>query len=508
MIPEREPWAGRLRAVLARPATGRLAEGALLLLSFAALAHAFGPLAGAVPVAILGALLLARGQSAQPAGRDDGGAADRAVIRLLQGALGPDAAGRSRTAAFALRIDNLDDLRAVLGRTGLDRLQSAVLDRLTGALRAGDAVAAQDEGAFSVALAPTGRIDLESAVQIAARLQSALAAPFAVDGATVHVSAAVGFCLATRAPRPDPAAVLAAAHLAAAEAQRSGPGQIRAFSAGTGALPAADIPDDEIAEALETGQIVAHFQPQISTDTGRVTGFEALARWNHPARGTLVPADFLGRIQAAGLSARLTEVMLFHALTALRAWDRAGFSVPSVAVNFSREDLRDPRLPERIRWELDRFDVPSGRLTVEVLENVAAQPEDDTVAQNLSAIGRMGCGIDLDDFGTGSASIASIRRFSVRRLKIDRSFVLRSASDPEQQRAISAILALADRLGVETLAEGVETPAEHALLAQLGCAYVQGHAIGHPMPFAETIAWMDRHYAGLAAPPEVGRRAG
>jgi EAL domain-containing protein (putative c-di-GMP-specific phosphodiesterase class I) len=265
---------------------------------------------------------------------------------------------------------------------------------------------------------------------------------------------------------------------------------------------------DAIEAALDAGQIRPHFQPQISTDTGAVTGFEALARWHHPERGLLLPGEFLAPLEEAGLSERLGEVMLFHALSALAHWDKAGLAVPTVAVNFSAAELRNPRLPERIQWELDRFDLSPARLTVEILETVVTQTDNDVIVRNVAALAALGCGIDLDDFGTGHASITNLRRFQVRRIKIDRSMVTRVDDDRDQQRIVSAILSLADRLGLDTLAEGVETQGEHAMLAQLGCGHVQGFGIGRPMALEDTAEWIHRHASTTPRPPSLRHRAG
>ncbi|WP_374755766.1 EAL domain-containing protein [Sulfitobacter mediterraneus] len=260
---------------------------------------------------------------------------------------------------------------------------------------------------------------------------------------------------------------------------------------------------EEVAAALEAGQIQPWFQPQISTDTGQITGFEALARWSHPIRGLISPAEFLPAIEEAGLLERLAEVMMYHAFAALKAWDGASLDVPQVGVNFAGSELNNPRLTEKIKWELDRFDLTPDRLAVEVLETVVANSPDDVITRNINALGQLGCRIDLDDFGTGHASIASIRRFSVSRIKIDRSFVMKADRDPEQQRMISAILTMAERLGIETLAEGVETVGEHVLLAQLGCDHVQGFGIARPMPFEQTLDWITRHTAKLEDVPRI-----
>ncbi|MEM1102443.1 MAG: EAL domain-containing protein, partial [Pseudomonadota bacterium] len=247
--------------------------------------------------------------------------------------------------------------------------------------------------------------------------------------------------------------------------------------------------------------------PQVSTETGRVTGFEALARWKHADRGLVSPAEFLPAIEQAGLMERLGEAMLYHALTALKDWDKAEIRVPSVGVNFSPDELRNPKLVEKVKWELDRFEIEPGRLSIEVLESVVANSDDDVVTRNIAALAELGCMIDLDDFGTGHASISSIRRFSVNRIKIDRSFVMKVDEDPEQQRMIAAILMMAERLGLETLAEGVENMGEHAVLSQLGCGHVQGYGIARPMPFSDTLSWMDRHEQKLAGANTAARRA-
>ena len=260
---------------------------------------------------------------------------------------------------------------------------------------------------------------------------------------------------------------------------------------------------EEVVQALDSGQIQPWFQPQISTDTGQITGFEALARWNHPVRGMIPPLDFLPAIEETGLLERLAEVMMYHSFAALKAWDGSGTEVPQIGVNFAGGELANPRLIDKITWELDRFELTPDRLAVEVLETVVASAPDDMITRNINALGKLGCRIDLDDFGTGHASIASIRRFSVSRIKIDRSFVMKSDRDPDQQRMISAILTMAERLGVETLAEGVETVGEHVLLAQLGCDHVQGFGIARPMPFEQTLDWIARHNAKLQDVPRI-----
>ena len=291
------------------------------------------------------------------------------------------------------------------------------------------------------------------------------------------------------------------------QARTSGPGCVRLHQP-LGAANAGTIDDDlshQIGEALEAGQIVAWYQPQVSTDTGVISGFEALARRAHPSRGLVSPGSFIDLARRAGLAQRLSEVILTHSLSALRAWDKAGLDIPNVAVNFGSDDLRNPRIVEYLRWELDRHDISPRRLSIEVLEDVIAERHDDIIARNLRALADLGCGIELDDFGTGYTSILNIRRFSVSRIKIDRKLVARIDMDSDQRDLVAALLAMAERLKIATLGEGVETAAEHALLGQMGCDHVQGFALARPMPLGDTFTWIlsPRATVADASPPTL-----
>lgn len=411
------------------------------------------------------------------------------------------------TACLVVQFDDLHEVLDRHGRSAQAEVITRATDRISGALRVGDYVVNLQGGTVAVVLAPVRRLDLETLVQMAARLQEAVTAPISLGGAQLYVTCSIGFCIGGRSPELTGRSMLDAAQTASDEALRHGPNAIRAYSSDMAQKRAErDALRDSLEEALDKGDIRPHFQPQISTDTGEISGFEALARWHHPVRGCLTPSEFLPAVEGSDLSERLGEVMMFHALTALVGWDKEGLRVPSVSVNFSSAELRNPRLPERIKWELDRFELKPERLTVEILETVVASAENDVVVSNIAQLAAMGCGVDLDDFGTGHASIATIRRFAVRRLKIDRSFVTRVDQDREQQKMISAIVSLAERLGLETLAEGVETAAEHAMLSQLGCGHVQGYGFARPMPLDVATDWVRRHVNRQDRIPRIGAR--
>ncbi|PWE32735.1 diguanylate cyclase [Maritimibacter sp. 55A14] len=413
------------------------------------------------------------------------------------------------TAVLLVDIDGLRRLNERQGMAAGDSVLRATAGRLRGALRDADIVARIDGNRFAAILSPVRRADFESVLALAERIRDAVAEPVSHDMSSVYASCSIGICLVGRAPENSAASMLQAAEAALDEARRSGAAAIRSFSPRMRRETRKNNGlSSDLDAALENGQIRPWFQPQVCTDTGTVTGFEALARWIHPDEGVLLPGTFLKAVNDAGRSERLGEVILYHALSALRSWDRTGLHVPTVSVNFSTEELREPKLCEKIRWEVDRFDLDPARVVIEILETVMAGGASDTITRNIRALSAMGVGIDLDDFGTGQASIANIRRFGVGRIKIDRSFVTNVDRDREQQVMISAILSMADSLEIETLAEGVEKIAEQAMLAQLGCRYIQGFGLARPMRFEDTIAWLHNHAEKLAGTASLGRRTG
>ncbi len=430
------------------------------------------------------------------------------VISRLDATLQDGAAKEGTTGCFVIQFDDPGHLCDRHGRARQSELLAACIARLRAALRPGDLLYPLEDGSMAVVLALTPRLDLETMVRIAGRLHLVVQQPTSLSGGPVQVTASIGFCFARQLARPTGRAVLDAAQVAGDEAARFRPGAIRGYSADLAAARAdRDALRAAFAKAVEHGEVRAFFQPQVSTDSGEVSGVEALVRWLHPDRGCLTPAAFLPAIDGTDLMELLGQTMLTQGLATLAELDRKGLRIPSVAVNFSALELRDPHLPDRLRWTLDRFQLAPARLTVEVLESVVSGDGDEITASNIARIAAMGCGVDLDDFGTGNASITAIRRFALNRLKIDRSFVRDVDLNRDQQALVTAILSLAEQLGLETLAEGVETPGEHALLAQLGCGHVQGFGVARPMPVDELANWIAAHREKLAGALRIGVRA-
>ncbi len=416
------------------------------------------------------------------------------VIDRLDGVLQDRTAGPRQTGCLVLQFDDTAWLCDRHGRKLQSEILSACIGRIKGALRPGDQLFPLEDGSLVVVLAPTQRLDLAGMTQIAGRLQLVAQQPMILGESSVQLTCCIGFCHARQISIESGRAMLEAAQIAADEAMQHRPGAIRAYTAELALIRASrDALRSDFAEAVASGQVRAYFQPQVSTDSGEVSGMEALARWQHPERGLLAPGDFLPALQGTDLMKLLGREMASQSLKALVSWTQAGLSVPAVAVNFSPQELGDPELPDRLAWAVDAHNLTPDRLTVEVLEQLVAGAGDGMVRRNLDRLAGMGFGIDLDDFGTGNASITTIRHFALRRLKIDRSFVRGVDHIRDQQNLVTAILSLAEQLGLEAVAEGVETPAEHAMLAQLGCAHVQGYVIAKPLAPEDADAWLRQH---------------
>jgi diguanylate cyclase (GGDEF)-like protein len=249
---------------------------------------------------ILGSLRvgLDAGDRPRTAPREDQLALRNHVVDRLDDILSDRPFHGKTTACLVLQFDGSDQLLQRHGRATESKVLTRSAERICAALREGDVVARLEGGGFAVALAPARRLDLETVVQLAARLQAAIAAPVEIDAVRLYVTCAVGICLADRAPHETGTTLLDAAQVAADEARRNGPGALRVFAPEMARTRADhDALRHELEAALDEGQIRAHFQPQISTDTGAITGFEALARWYHPSKGLLGPAVFLLRIK-------------------------------------------------------------------------------------------------------------------------------------------------------------------------------------------------------------------
>jgi EAL domain-containing protein (putative c-di-GMP-specific phosphodiesterase class I) len=243
----------------------------------------------------------------------------------------------------------------------------------------------------------------------------------------------------------------------------------------------------ELRRALETDELVLHYQPKVAIADGELLGVEALVRWHHPVHGLVPPDRFIPLVEQTGLIGPLTLRTLDLALAQARAWADARAPV-TVAVNTSARNLHNPDFPTEVAERLQLHGVPPERLELELTESaVMANPA--LAREVLDELTGLGVRIVLDDFGTGYSSLAHIRRLPVRELKIDRSFVLGLGSSEHDEVLVRTMIELAANLGLRVVAEGVETAAAWQRLAELGCDAAQGYHIARPAPAAELDLW-------------------
>ncbi len=235
---------------------------------------------------------------------------------------------------------------------------------------------------------------------------------------------------------------------------------------------------DDILTALEEKQFFCYYQPQYDATGKTITGIEALVRWQHPVHGVLTPDRFLNLADELGVIADIDDLVLKAALRDARRWQAAGRTIPRVFVNISGRRLLDPLLPDRIAF-LRGCEIPLG---FELLETVFLDQTDPNLDGNLACLRSLGIAIDVDDFGSGHASILSLRALRPDRLKIDKGLVLQTPEDAEQRDLIGAIIKIGRVMGMAVVAEGVETPAHIAVLQDLGCDFLQGYGLCRPIP--------------------------
>ncbi|MGB0496973.1 MAG: putative bifunctional diguanylate cyclase/phosphodiesterase [Rubricella sp.] len=398
--------------------------------------------------------------------------------------------------AIRLDIEAFSQINDTMGQKAGDDILQICADRLRAAIRQGDFVARYGADDFLL-LFPD--IASETELQeIADRLQTALGQPITLLDRDLELTAAFGLAFATEPVARDQ--LVLDADMALTEAREAARGATQVYSPTMRAdLQLRDAILRQLRSGLDRGEVLPHFQPQIDAATGAVTGFEALARWHHPERGVLTPGHFLDLAERDGLGPRIAELMLERSCEAMARWQGAGHDIRQIGVNFSSDQLRDSDLCTRIQLVADGFDLAPERIAIEILETVLVEDDDDAVVRSVRRLKDAGFGIDLDDFGNGHASISNIRRFNVDRIKIDRAFVSGLDRDENLRKMTLAMIRMAQGLGIETLAEGVETTAEQHTLTAMGVTHLQGFGIGRPMPFEETLAWLSEHRLRTAA---------
>ncbi len=395
-------------------------------------------------------------------------------------ALAAVASGASQVALLLLDLDHFKEINDTLGHDAGDQLLQAVAARLSALIGPADTAARLGGDEFALLL--TNLADAESAMTVAARLLTTLNTPVVIEGLRLPVEGSIGVaCAPTDATSIRE--LLRCADVAMYRAKSTGATAERYDSAQDGGDVDRLLLMDELREALDTGQLLLHYQPKFDLSNDWPMGAEALVRWRHPRRGLLAPADFMSVVEHSGLVRRFTLHVLRLALAECAEWARLGAELP-VAVNLSTRNLLDPDLPADVRALLEHFGVPGHRLVIEITETVAMS-ELDVVETVLAKLRALGVQLSVDDFGTGYSSLTFLSRVTVHEVKIDRSFVSTMLTAAGDAAIVRATIELAHSFGMRVIAEGVETPEHKKALTAMGCDGAQGYHLGVPMPSEE-----------------------
>ncbi|MDG4823123.1 EAL domain-containing protein [Asanoa sp. WMMD1127] len=398
----------------------------------------------------------------------------------------------ARRGVVGVLFIDLDDFKVVndtLGHASGDQVLKAVAERISAALRPHDTAARLGGDEFAVLIDDAGEpADVEDAAD---RITRTLREPYTVSGELVSCSASIG--IGTTADASDGPELLRQADLALYVAKGAGKAQWRRYQPElhTTFVERLEL-RAELDHAIHDGGLALEFQPIVSLNDGHTAGFEALLRWNHPTRGRLLPDAFIDVAEESGLVVPIGEWVLKTAIAAASTWRRRQpFAAPYVAVNVSARQFRTPGFVRTVRGALAGHGLPASCLMLEITESLLLR-DDDQVWDDLAELRRLGVRVAIDDFGTGYSSLSYLRHVPLDVLKIDRLFTGTVATSTQQRALVDGIVRLAHTLGLEVVAEGIETTEERDLLRRIGCPYGQGFLFSRPMPLPDALRWLRR----------------
>jgi diguanylate cyclase (GGDEF)-like protein len=405
-------------------------------------------------------------------------------------------AAKSGGDEISLLIVDLDDFKQVndtYGHTAGDELLREVAERLIEV--GGETAMPARFGGDEFALVLIGSRDATD--RTADQLRERLLEPFRLTRATVSVGASIGVATATRTLTAGD--LMRCADIAMYSAKAKGKNRVERFTAANhGEIAQVRLLEEHLAQAVERDEIVLHYQPQIDLSTGLCIGVEALVRWRHPALGLLSPARFIPMAEQTGQIIGLGEHVLRTACQQMARWmELPAAGALRVAVNVAPRQLVDPGFARKVRAALRDSGLPAPRLVLELTESELIDQQ--VAREQLRAVAELGIRIAIDDFGTGYASLASLRSFPVHQLKIDRSFLV-GGEDADADAMFRLVISVGQILELETIVEGVETPAQEALLRGAGVALAQGYRFAWPMPAEDLPDWLAGTAQAATAP--------
>jgi diguanylate cyclase (GGDEF)-like protein/PAS domain S-box-containing protein len=400
-------------------------------------------------------------------------------------------------AILVIDLDGFKDINDSLGHDAGDDLLMIAGMRLQGHARPGDTVARLGGDEFGVLLED---IAADEAVRSAEALLEGLATPIVLRDRDLTPTASIGIAIAAG---EDAETLLRNADTAMYAAKRQGKGRYALFEPAMHAtvIERLDLAAD-LSRAVEKGQLHLCYEPQISLASGRICCLEALVRWRHPARGEVSPGEFIPLAEDTGMILAIGRWVLREACRQVKAWqERWPAPVPlTIAVNLSARQLQYSGIVDEVRAALAAAGLDPQSLVLEITETAIMEHLDAAIAL-LTELRRLGVRLALDDFGTGYSSLSYLQRLPVDILKIDRSFVAGVARSTEDSALARGILTLGQTLGLETVAEGIETAEQLAALRALGCQLGQGYLFARPLGPAAVDALLERHHPGVHADP-------
>jgi diguanylate cyclase (GGDEF)-like protein/PAS domain S-box-containing protein len=419
--------------------------------------------------------------------------------RLSQ-AIALAARNQKRVAVMMLDLDRFKNVNDSLGHYVGDCLLEAVSIRLQSCLRESDIVARLGGDEFVVAL-PLAASDQDTE-QVARKIMAAVAEPFDIEGHELHINTSLGICHYP-IDGENPGALLQAADSAMYAAKAKGRGTYCFCTPGLNEeAKRRQKLEFDLRKAVDREGFVLYYQPLVSSDSGRITGMEALLRWNHPEEGLIFPNQFIPVLEELGLMTQVGQWALTSACRQNVEWQREGLVPIRVAVNVSAQQFHRGNIVSTVTEALETTGLDPCWLELEITESLTLDDTENTV-RIMHDLKRLGISLSLDDFGTGWSSLAYLRRFPLDRIKIDRSFMRDVVSQPAAEAVVRSILSLARSLGIACVGEGVETHQQLEYLQRQGCPEIQGYLYSPALPAEDCTQLMRAGKASFLIAPSA-----